>query len=188
MTASPERVAVMGPKRRSIEERFWAKVKKSDGCWEWTGDKNKGRYGSIYCSEEKRNLRAHRMSYEMHKGPITDGLWVLHRCDNPPCVNPDHLFLGTARDNIMDAIKKGRHIPFNGLRFKYVRCAKGHDFTPENTYRSKSDPNRRRCLICQTAYRRERTLRTPRTRRNRRPVVRIYRSRSTSSETGKGEA
>jgi hypothetical protein len=85
-------------------EEFMAKVNKTDSCWLWTGAKappwNYGRTGQLW---------AHRVSYELHVGPITEGLYVLHRCDNPPCVNPSHLFLGTAADNVQDMMAKGRH-------------------------------------------------------------------------------
>lgn len=83
-------------------ENFWPKVNKSDGCWVWTARLNNMGYGK--CSEGL----AHRFSWVLHNGPIPSGLQILHKCDNPPCVRPDHLFLGTQRDNIMDALGKGR--------------------------------------------------------------------------------
>lgn len=90
----------------NIGERFWAKVEKTGGCWNWTAAHNKRGYGRIRISG--KSAHTHRISWELHNGPIPEGLWVLHKCDNPPCVNPAHLFLGTYKYNIADMIKKGR--------------------------------------------------------------------------------
>lgn len=93
----------------SVEERFWAKVLKPiglDGCWEWTGAKWRAGYGMLL--RDGRLDGAHRVSWAIHFGPIPEGLWVLHHCDNASCVRPDHLFLGSARDNSRDAMAKGR--------------------------------------------------------------------------------
>jgi hypothetical protein len=98
-------------KRAPLEERFWRYVTRGDpdACWPWTGTHIKQGYGQISAGQGKRMILAHRLSYEMHVGPVAAGLSVLHRCDNPPCVNPAHLFLGTKRDNTLDALAKGRH-------------------------------------------------------------------------------
>jgi len=97
-------------KTRPIEERFWAKVQKSDGCWEWIGDRHEFGYGRLWISDvPRRYVYAHRFSYEMTNGPIgDDDLDVLHRCDNPPCVRPDHLWLGDQRENSRDRDSKDR--------------------------------------------------------------------------------
>lgn len=107
---------------QTLEGRFWSKVDKAGPvpthlphlgpCWLWTGHNKKGAwpYGAI---RTKANgvwsySVAHRVSWELHNGPIPSGLWALHRCDNPLCVRPDHLFLGTAKHNTADMKAKGR--------------------------------------------------------------------------------
>jgi hypothetical protein len=93
-----------------VEARFWAKVQKTDSCWLWTGCKSRG-YGRFRSRGNKvTSQRTHRVSWEIAHGPIPDGLKVLHRCDTPACVRPDHLFLGTQKENVWDSIQKGRHV------------------------------------------------------------------------------
>lgn len=91
---------------QSFEDRFWSKVRKGDGCWEWTAWINSNGYGEF--TKDHKNLKASRVSWILTYGPIPDGLFVCHHCDNPPCVRPDHLFLGTPLDNMRDMIAKGR--------------------------------------------------------------------------------
>ena len=92
----------------SVLQRFWQRVNKEaeDGHWVWTGAKRGFGYGQLFVNG--KNQSAHRLSWELHNGPIPEGLWVLHKCDYPPCVNPEHLFLGTPQDNALDKCKKGR--------------------------------------------------------------------------------
>src|SRR5580692_2166289 len=89
--------------------RKFAKI--GDGCWPWGGNHNAHGYGFLVIGGRGKRVLAHRFSYEMHKGLIPTGLFVLHACDNPPCVNPAHLFLGTHKDNTRDSMEKGRHSP-----------------------------------------------------------------------------
>lgn len=87
------------------EIRFWARVDKTGSCWEWRGATNETGYGVFYAG---KRYKSHRYAWESEYGSIPDGMNVLHRCDNPPCVRPSHLFLGTKKDNTHDMIKKGR--------------------------------------------------------------------------------
>ena len=96
--------------------RFWRYVNKTDGCWVWIGGRRNGRYGDFAVGHPNKHMLAHRFSWTLHNGPVPTGLHVLHKCDNPPCVNPDHLFLGTAADNARDKVSKGRQSRVQGER------------------------------------------------------------------------
>jgi hypothetical protein len=102
-------------KREAPEIRFWRNVKKTDSCWFWIGAKMNYGYGILEKGSQVK-ISAHRFSYELHKGEIPKGLEVCHSCDNPPCVNPDHLWIGTHTENMRDAKKKGR-LSSNGGRY-----------------------------------------------------------------------
>lgn len=96
----------------TLVERFWLYVQKTDDCWLWVGPLRKKAwpYGdlSYRTGGKKKHLNASRFSYELHFGPIPNHLNVLHHCDNPKCVRPDHLFLGTQKDNMEDKVSKNR--------------------------------------------------------------------------------
>ena len=92
--------------KKSIEERFWRYVKKTKTCWLWSGCKNNGGYGIIGTSVRNKLIIASRLSWKIHNGEIPKGTWVLHKCDNPPCVNPKHLFIGDNKINCMDLKQK----------------------------------------------------------------------------------
>lgn len=107
----PRKVYIRKPRGnyngKSINQRFWEKVEKTENCWIWKGISDKKGYGRIqYLS---KSWTAHRLSYFLIYGEIPKGLIVCHHCDNPPCVKPDHLFIGTYSDNMQDMIKKGRN-------------------------------------------------------------------------------
>ena len=97
--------AYRGRKAETVEDRFWASVDKSDGCWEWTGAAVRG-YGQIGFGGKVEYT--HRVSWVIHNGRISDNMDILHSCDNPGCVNPAHLFEGTHQDNMTDRDTKGR--------------------------------------------------------------------------------
>lgn len=92
--------------------RFFAKTKVNEnGCIEWTASHNGRGYGQAWVPSTQKKLTAHRLAYTLRHGTIPDGMQVLHRCDNPKCVNADHLFLGTNADNMADMDRKGRRRP-----------------------------------------------------------------------------
>ena len=98
--------------KRSIEENFWGMVDCSGDCWVWVGSKTRGGYGNFGLGQGVH--RAHRFAWKLINGPIPEGLWVLHKCDNRPCVRHDHLWLGTRQENMDDMVRKGRHrVPLN---------------------------------------------------------------------------
>jgi hypothetical protein len=119
----------LSPRRwgRPIADRFWEKVQRAegDGCWLWNAGKDSKGYGVFHrCSNlgHRTIVAAHRMSWELVNGPVPEGLGVLHDCDTPACVRPDHLFLGTQLANIKDRDEKGRTA--KGERNSHARLTK----------------------------------------------------------------
>lgn len=94
--------------KEDAEKRFWRAVKKTATCWEWMGCRHYKGYGE-FSLKKGNDVKAHRFSWELKFGKIPRGLILCHKCDNPPCVNPDHLFLGTDKENKDDSIQKCRH-------------------------------------------------------------------------------
>lgn len=133
-------------KVRPAVERFWEKVSRgaAGACWIWRGWKTTGGYGQLTLPGDQK-VMAHRFSYELHFGPIADGLFACHRCDNPSCVNPAHLFLGTHLENMRDMIAKGRNVVGSRHRPPKAICVNGHVMDEANThlYRGK-----RICRAC----------------------------------------
>lgn len=117
------------------QTKFWTRVKKTSKCWLWIGDKNEKGYGRY------NNQKAHRISFSIHNKKLIGNFHVLHRCDNPSCVNPLHLFLGTHKDNMQDKILKRRDHNQNKKN-----CRNGHPYSGTNLIRKKS--GERRCRIC----------------------------------------
>lgn len=127
-----------------IVARFWPHVEKSDGCWTWKGRRNRTSYGIL--SDHHATRLAHRLSYAIAFGLVPEGMQVLHKCDNPSCVRPDHLFLGTPADNARDKCAKGRAL----RRVPVTHCVRGHELSGENLFFATQDNGQpsRRCRAC----------------------------------------
>ena len=104
-----------------LEEYFHMLQIMPNDCWEWRGSLTKQGYGQVTRRDMKpKGWMAHRLAWVLAYGPIPKGLWVLHKCDNRPCINPLHLFLGTQSDNVRDCVAKGRHaaVKLRGVRWE----------------------------------------------------------------------
>jgi hypothetical protein len=154
---NPAHLASVGRDERfnviPLEVRFWSLVQKTDGCWLWMGSRNQDGYGRFEfgAGGVVSMVGAHRMAWELHHGrPVPPGLWVLHSCDNPPCVRPDHLSVGDRRQNMLECWERGG-------RQKLEQCQRGHVFTEANTIRklSRGQPARF-CRACSNEMARQR--------------------------------
>lgn len=139
-------------KRRSDPVvRFWSYVHIAgpDECWEWQRSRHPDGHGQFYVDPERTRMYAHRFAWEISRGKIPDDKCVCHRCDNPPCCNPRHLFLGTRGENTLDMWAKGRGV--DPPHPEVVTCANGHPLEGDNVYRHGS---KRRCRACNLAWQR----------------------------------
>jgi hypothetical protein len=132
----------------SLEDRLERRLDRRgfDECWEWKGLRHQQGYGLIRASGVGKNLmlRTHRVAWELQNGSVPDGMHILHRCDNPPCCNPNHLFPGTDADNMKDMAAKGRN--FNPHAAK-THCPHGHPYSGDNL-RLENNGKNRRCATC----------------------------------------
>lgn len=149
-----------------VRARFVDQLAVNDsGCWEWSGYRRKDGYGET--SVDGFRLRTHRLAWIIFRGAIPANLWVLHHCDNPPCCNPDHLFLGDVLANVRDMIAKGRdnNLPQREQLWKKLRskthCPAGHPYAGDNlAILKRSDGSiGRRCRTCHSARESARTAR-----------------------------
>ena len=136
----------------SHEDSFYAKIQRvpCGGCWLWIAATDPDGYG--FHHSELSTKRAHRYSFWLHNGYLTEGLMVRHLCHNPCCVNPDHLEEGTAKDNRRDAIQAGRaSLGDEHYNSKKTHCPQGHEYTEDNVYLIQTRANARKsrtCKIC----------------------------------------
>jgi hypothetical protein len=159
-------ITLTGRMANDPELRFWAKVNKDGSqpsalrhrgvCWPWSGGVNSQGYG-VFHPVHGVSVLAHRHAYELLVGVIAEGLNIDHLCRERTCVNPSHLEPVTQRENLL------RGLTVTASNARKSECPQGHPYTPENTYRSPSKPNGRRCRAC--AREREQR-RTPRNRSN----------------------
>lgn len=149
----------MSPKGTGVEPHIRAldKTLIGEGCWEYGGKIRTDGYGSVWIqngTKEGTTALAHRVVYEGMVGPIPEGMYLCHHCDNPKCVRPDHIFVGTDADNKADMYAKGRH-PHGETHWKskVTHCPQGHPYSGDNLYIRNC--GRRMCRACNNARRKK---------------------------------
>jgi hypothetical protein len=115
------------------------RINKTESCWLWTGSLFKQGYARLYFKGKR--LKGHRVSYELYKGPIPNGLYICHKCNVKHCVNPQHLYAGTQANNMQDVLKAGNH----GMKNR-THCPKGHEYNNINCRINKDGS--RVCRVC----------------------------------------
>lgn len=145
----------------SLPERFWSKVRKTEGCWLWTAGKYSNGYGQFSIGDQK--ALAHRLSYEQANGKIPKDLQIDHLCRVRHCVNPSHLELVTSRENTM----RGEN--FSATNARKTHCPQGHEYSVENTRRD--NKNRRYCKACGRIRDKVRAPKRKQQRRDRREAI-----------------
>lgn len=173
------------PKYMSIEDRFFQKVEKTESCWLWKGALNSKGYGSFGDGAGKR-VSAHRYSYILHHGEIPEGSIVCHTCDVPECVNPEHLWAGTYKDNVADMFAKGRQ-GWTSRPFQF--CKQGHEFAVVGFgEQTRADGAvTRTCLECKKARDKKR-LEDPTVREKRRQYMAEYNKKNRDELNAKARA
>ncbi len=141
---SPKRVALKTSEGVLAKMLSLIVKEPESGCWLWQGRHDQNGYGQISFNYAK--WRVHRLLYTLLREPIPDSLFLCHKCDNPPCVNPGHLFIGTQQDNMQDALAKGRMVINRAGQSGKTHCKYGHPFNTVNT-RIRANGHRR-CLDC----------------------------------------
>ena len=132
-------------RRSSRAETFWSHVEKTEDCWLWCGSLLKSGYGQVSMRGfGASTMSAHRAAWLLTNGPILEGGWVLHHCDNPPCVRPSHLYIGNSADNTRDMLARQRH-----FQQQKTHCPQGHPYDEANTQRWHGQ---RICRTCHRAH------------------------------------
>jgi hypothetical protein len=138
-----------GPRANNIDDFMYMVSFVDSGCWEWQGGLNKDGYGIFNMIKLTRSRLAHRICFAYFKpDEYSDDLFALHKCDNPKCVNPEHLYMGDNYDNAQDRMERKRFVHWNAGR---THCKNGHEFNEENTYWRPE--GKRTCRTCDKARR-----------------------------------